>query len=206
MGNTDMGGSSPSGCGAPVIYTADFGGYDMEYVGPQYRYSEHNDPLRTQGSNKMRAKLYKMSMLHGHSLWIDSSIEITDLGGLLQQEGDGDMTIIRHPNRSTVGEELVVIKQCGLAAHDGIHDGLMALDGLYRGNLDVPLYCGGVIFKRNTPRAHKCMGLWLDMMRKTSLRDQLTLPLAIEKSGISIKVLQFNLWQNSYFMVHAHKS
>ena len=185
-----------------IVYTADFGNYDGAWRGARERYNENNDPLHTEGlTNKMRGKMYKMTAMGGERLWIDSSIEILDMNGLRRLASwERDITLFRHPARKTVEEEAACVRTLELDTEENIDKALEEYGDSKAGG---KLYKGAIFFYKDT--AEPFLNIWRELVFRTSGRDQLTMPLALERSGCSFLVLDLNVWDNPYFVMHPHK-
>ena len=61
---------------------------------------------------------------------------------------------------------------------------------------------------RNTTNAQvcKCMDKWFDSIYKVSLRDQLSLPFALQNCEVRVDVVPLNVYTNSYLVPRPHRS
>lgn len=145
------------------------------------------DSQRTQRKNKILFQdLFPDA---GTVIYVDGNIVLSrPVHGLTRLLGDSDIALPTHPSRHCVYAE---IKACRKLAKDS------------KGNLDKArkeleikgvghgegVWATGVIVRRNNEATHRLMEDWWQLVDSTTLRDQITLPLAIKESEAKVKTL-----------------
>ncbi len=164
-------------------YTAITGSYDK----PRNDIQVFTDCLGR--SPRLASKFYKT---HPHlwfqetTAWIDGNIFVLDNGGLDSLLGEADLALFKHPYRKTVREECAILK--------GKHD-TAALQSQYGWLLDhTRLYEGGVMIRRDNPKVRRFNHRWWELIQRYSLRDQVTLPLAMRSvPGLKASIIPDNV-------------
>jgi len=169
------------------------------------------DPPRTDiqcfgGDNRWNAKVFKiLSHLWCDEpcLWVDGNIfplspEAEILDSMLQ---DADIGVFKHPYRNTPTEELKVLV-AGDILPQAQADNMM---NEYGSALDtLPLYEAGIIARRPTDAVKRMNETWWKLVRRWSIRDQITFPIAVAESGIKLHVVEANLREHPMFKYVPH--
>jgi hypothetical protein len=210
-----------------VIYTAVFGGKD-ELIDPKHvdnsvDYICFSDSKETKlgvfkvvNENpiffdpRMSARMYKILPHvfledYEESIWVDGSVTIK--GDLFKLMGNKDDEIVsfKHPERKCLYKE---IEAAEISAKITKFDGDKQAD--YYRSLGMPenfgLWENTVIYrKHNQENIIKLDEEWWEQLRKFTIRDQVSLPYCIWKSGIKIGTINLNVRKNSFTEVKEHK-
>lgn len=206
-----------------LIYTAIYGGYDEPISYKRARGTDHRlfsdrsyqcspwevETIASDESPRMAAKRYKILPPEGYdaTLWIDGNIRPkfgswSDL--FLTVKGTRSLAFIAHPNRDCLYEEARVCKQSGLDDHRRIN----AQIERYRAE-GMPehwgLWAGTIILRDDSQQVRELMKMWMEEIEKGSIRDQISLPYVLWKSGFTPGTIRGNLWQHSLFEYRGHK-
>lgn len=192
-----------------ICYTALCGGYDdpkpVLKPTPGWRYIFFTDDkkLKVDGwemhyldsnhSPKLKAKLPKIlpdSYLphHNISLWIDASYQVVGNLDMLCKpfEEDREIGLTLHTaGRIDVYQEADTILKYGFDSYENVQKALEKYTP-ETANYQGRFYQAGVIFRKNTERVKEFNHTWYVEMMDSSLRDQLTLPLALNKHQLSV--------------------
>jgi len=186
-----------------IIYTAIYGGYDdikVQPVGVKL-FTEATHP-RKESHPRMKAKYFKCN---SHkldcdvSIWIDGSatIKTPDFEKwCLEQLGDGDIALIKHPDRDCIYDEanfcifmdkykdLPILEQVMEYAKQGYpqHNGLWAC---------------GLLIRRHNDKVKAFNKLWWEHNKKYTYQDQLSFPVCAKEVGLDIRTINIELNSNN---------
>ena len=186
-----------------VIYTAIYGGYDDIKVQPVdvKLFTEATHP-RKESHPRMKAKYFKCN---SHildcdvSIWIDgnATIKTPDFEKrCLEQLGDGDIALIKHPDRDCIYDEanfctfmdkykdLPIMEQVMEYAKQGYpaHNGLWAC---------------GLLIRRHNDKVKRFNKLWWEHNKKYTYQDQLSFPVCAREVGLDIRTINLPLNENN---------
>ena len=186
-----------------LVYSAIYGDYDDIKVQPVEvkLFTETTHP-RKESHPRMKAKYFKCN---SHkldcdvSIWIDGSatIKTPDFEKwCLEQLGDGDIALIKHPDRDCIYDEanfcifmdkykdLPILEQVMEYAKQGYpqHNGLWAC---------------GLLIRRHNDKVKRFNKLWWEHNKKYTYRDQLSFPVCAKEVGLDIRTIDINLNSNN---------
>lgn len=216
-----------------LIYTAVFGEYDRVYppVRPEpdmdYLIVTDRAGMEVPGWKTMAAdssafasttaanRYYKMlihRLVPGYdaSLYIDGNIRLLDATAPLFDElerSEAALAAFAHPRRSTVAEEaqaVIELAKVGDAAAVRKEVSHYRADGFP----DTIRLIEGTVLLRNhrRPDLGPAMELWWRLFGEHLTRDQLSLPYAIWKTGLSVHLLEGSFRNpNPYFALYPHR-
>ena len=149
--------------------------------------------------------------------WLDCAYTVTTPGlaaWLVEQLGDADICLMRHPDRTSVSEEIAFMAQRMQQGDDylisryagepmaeqvqsylsdpGFHDGWLAAAGCF-------VY-------RNTPTVRAAMKDWLIECIRWSSQDQLSLPYVLQRHGIEPRWMDASIWQSPHLRYDGHRA
>ena len=181
-----------------------------------YYFTDENFKPRTVVHPRLRAKIPKMMGWqlvpnYDYYIWGDASITLVGsdaVSTLLEELGDADIAFFRHPEyRSSIKDELLHMED-HMAGRIAFNSGCEYLNERYKNEPirqqvelylndpefnDDKLYAGGMFIYRNTVEVRAMLSYWLLQNLMYSIQDQLSLPYALSKSNLNIKVLDYNL-------------
>lgn len=138
------------------------------------------------------------------SLWVDGSLQV-DCDPLQLAETylkDSDVALYRHPQRTTVLQEAQGVSAHGMDDPYRIQGQMMKYTMEHFAGQD--LYCGTVLLRRHTEAVAKMGETWLAEILAGSIRDQISLPYALWKAGITPSVIPGNPFDGVHFTHHNH--
>ena len=196
-----------------ICYTAVYGGKDKPLLPPRkeagieyvcFTDRDFKAPgwdvrkaKRKESTFRLQAKWFKM---HPHelfpgekTLWVDGNTRGRfDVKPYFEQLGDAPIGVFKHAVRECAYDELYT---CIDRAADH-YDSLIKLETFLR-NEKYPgqegIYIGKTIWR--TPASSELNLLWWNVIRKTSSRDQVSLPYVLWK--LNIKPIVFGLWDDA---------
>lgn len=154
---------------------------------------------------KCRPDLWLLDQDVDLSIWVDASVQIKDLLGLLAAAevatANTGIAMFRHPDRDNIEDEAAL--SVTLPKYDAACiDAQMAT---YRSDLPKGLWASGVIARRDTPKVRQFGAEWDREIRTWSDQDQLSLPVALARCELEPGTLPGNLWANDLIEVHPHR-
>ena len=197
-----------------IVYTAIYGDYDDVKVQPVEvkLFTEATHP-RKELHPRMKAKYFKCN---SHkldcdvSIWIDGSAVIRTpdfVQWCLDQLGDGDIALIKHPDRDCIYDEAnfcqFMPKYQGVPVLGQVEEyrkqGYPAHNGLWA--------CG-LLIRRHNDKVKRFNKLWWEHNKKYTYQDQLSFPVCAREAGLDIRTINIsNLLDNSVVVFSApHKS
>lgn len=195
--------------GQIAILSANLGGFDKAIA--TYTVSDSEYPPRANSMTpRLQARIVKTHMWQFEPdyelyLWIDSSCRLTNEDSVqwfVDQLGDNDIAVFKHPQRNTVREEAKYLKErlelerAGrkqkyiLPRYDGED-----IDGqLAEVDPDGMLFASTAFIYRLSPQVKAAMKEWWYQISRYHSIDQLSLPWAIE--DLKVKVINENYADN----------
>lgn len=194
-----------------LIYTAVTGGYDTD--------SDHCVGVRKVRprdrflGNNLNAKIYKVFPFRFFNdditIWIDGNIDIVDEGFeeyMLSELGGYDMVTLNVEGRSSITDELVEIRKNKRYTRYPLEDQVNTYfrRGLPRSH---KLYGNGIMVRSNTEAVKEMMYRWWYEITSWSVRDQLSLPYVVWKTGNTgrVKIVDINDVRGKYVNWRSHK-
>lgn len=214
-----------------AILTANFGNFDTP-VNPVsqalsqeidiefHRFTDEDFPPITGLTSRLQyriPKLFGWEMFPGADiyLWHDSSMSLQhedSVKWFLEQLGDKDMAVFKHPWRKTAKEETDHIEEY-------LNKGNAYISSRYKNGLhkeqyreiskdisyvDDKLYTSTAFIYRNTRKVQDAMKLWWYYQSRYFTCDQIVLPYVIHKAGLDINVIQENQFKSPYISLVSH--
>jgi len=153
---------------------------------------------------------------HDIYIWLDAALSLQRpdcLEWYLDQLGDNDFAIYKHPNRHNIRQEVQHIEEKLEQDHWYIKPRYE--NGLHRENLDQilatgykdnALYHSGAFVYRNTGKVQEMLKEWWYQGTRYFSCDQIPLPYLLHKYQIKVKVLEEPIYKTGYIsMVSRHK-
>ena len=172
-----------------IVYTAIYGDYDDVKVQPVEvkLFTEATHP-RKELHPRMKAKYFKCNSHKRDcdvSIWIDGSAVIRTPEferWCLEQLGDGDIALIKHPDRDCIYDEAnfcqFMPKYQGVPVIEQVEEykkrGYPAHNGLWA--------CG-LLIRRHNDKVKKFNKLWWEHNKKYTYQDQLSFPVCAREAG-----------------------
>jgi hypothetical protein len=136
-------------------------------------------------------------------IWLDASLTFRHAGAVawfLEQLGDADIAIFKHPFRKTVLEEAEYLrKQTPFSRRlmqrylgEWIPEQMAAIAE----GPDDRLFAAGAFIYRVSERFHQAMQIWWEHMTRYCINDQISLPFALWSRSISVHVINLNIFNN----------
>lgn len=182
----------------------------------QLHFTDENFPPRTRSMTpRLQAKIPKMfawQMAPGFDayIWLDATFTLLREDAalwFLDQLGQNEIAVFRHPNRSTIQEEAAQIRK-KLAQRDAYHvsryagellneqvDAILS-DPTYT---DDHLFAAGAFVYRPTTRLRNMMKEWWYHTSRYHVIDQIAFPYAIHASGVVPVVIPDDIYRCAYF-------
>lgn len=115
-----------------------------------------------------------------------------------------DWAAHKHPCRNCVYEEVKeVISGCPLVDKDEV---IRQSDSYRAAGFPehAGLWANGFLVRRHTPEVARLNELWWEEFKNGSERDQLSFPVALRKSGMSIRTISDNVFKSSWVLSRWH--
>lgn len=134
------------------------------------------------------------------SIWVDASIQITDIELMARACCRGDLSLFKHPERGSIGEE--VAASIAMPKYANMPLAAQANAYLAEGLPDFNLWAGGVISRRHGVEANVLLGLkWYHECRRWSPQDQISLPYVMWKLDMSPGLIPYSIYKSDF---HEH--
>lgn len=149
-------------------------------------------------------------------LWLDGNLKLSHPDSFkyyLEQLGDNDILVLRHPNRPNIRQEVRYTRK-------GINQQSMYILSRYPGELLAELYdlikkdkdyvddllvIGGIFLYRDTPKVREMLKEWFYYQCRYILQDQISFAYVLKKSGVKYKVID-DVYDNTPYITHTkHK-
>lgn len=207
-----------------LVVSANLGGVDeavehefqsipFEY----YQFTDDNFPIRKAFTPRLQSKLpkcfaYELKPHYDFYLWIDANLRLTHtdaLKYLIEQLGDNDIVVLRHPRRPNIRQETRYIRK-------GLREKSIYLTSRYdneflkeqyrivendKDYIDDLLVIGGMFMYRNTPEVHKMLKEWWYYQTRYIIQDQLSFAYVLKKSGLKVKILD-DSFNDCWYLAH----
>lgn len=136
------------------------------------------------------------------SLWIDSNMALKHGFAELYSSFDStDLTLIKHNKRLKISEELNEVRKFGKDTDSALDNLLIDFNRKFENFDDLGLFQGRFLFRAHNLPALEFEGLWWSLILQYSIRDQLTLPVAVANSRVSISTLAPEVSDDFYEVV-----
>jgi hypothetical protein len=196
-----------------VVVTANLGGFDPihEYVKQStdydfYRFTDENFPPRSRAMTpRMQARILKCFMWqivpgYDYYLWVDGSCSLWNEDSVkwfIEQLGDADIALFKHPDRNTIQQEADFLKKC-------LARGSRYILSRYLGEwideqmeeiksdetfVDDALYASTAFIYRDSDKIHSMMKEWWYHISRYHIIDQLALPYVLKNSDCSYNII-----------------
>lgn len=164
-------------------------------------------------------KLFSWEMYPGYDIyiWLDGGMSLQDphaVMWLLEQLGEADIAFFKHPWRNTVKEECDHIeeylqkgdKYITSRYKNGLHKEMYEAIQQDISYTDEYLFASTVFIYKNIAPVKSLMEVWWYFQSRYYTCDQLALPYAMFRTGITFKQLEGNVFKNKYITnVSPHK-
>lgn len=187
-----------------------------------HRFTDENFPPIAGLTPRMQyriPKLFGWEMFPGYDayIWLDGTFSFTRedcVKWFVQQLWDADGAFFKHPQRTTVSEEVEYIdvklkegnKYMVPRYENGLHNEMMELLNKDRLFQDNNLYTSTAFIYRNTPQVQDMMRRWWYFQSRYYTCDQVALPYAIYKARIKVNKIDENQYRIPYLTeVSKHK-
>lgn len=200
-----------------VVYTALLGGYEQLNEQPMANESDlrfvcfTDDPTLTSKSWEVvvvepyfaedlsRSQRFFKLLPHRHfpdvkrSLYIDNTIVLTKTPEqIISDHHRGAFTNFYHSNRSTLIEEFSKVLQYGIDDTGRVYEQLNHLHNFAPEHLEGPVYWGAFMIRDHLkPDMIDFAERWWASVLRYSRRDQLSLPIALNQSGVQVNALEY---------------
>lgn len=159
---------------------------------------------------------WEMKPGYDHYIWLDGGMSLQDpdcVKWYLEQLGDRDIALFKHPYRSTIQEEVEHIEE-------HLRLGKPYITPRYKGGLhreqlnrilstpykDKTLFASTAFIYRNVTKVHFMMKNWLFSSVRYFTCDQVALPYLLWKHGLKVRTLTEPIYHTKYLtMVGHHK-
>ena len=211
-----------------AVLTANLGKFDADVLNikqklPEnvemmfYRYTDQNFPPITGLTPRLQYRIPKMfgwQMMPGYDyyLWLDGSMSLQDkmsVDWFIKKAKTVEMVVFKHPWRKTLKEETDFIEAKLKEGNKYITS--RYLNGLHKEQyndimedktyVDDKLYASTVFMYQNTERVREMMKLWWIHTTRYFTVDQIALPYAIRKSGVSVYEIEDSPFKCKYVSV-----
>lgn len=138
-----------------------------------------------------------------YSLYVDGNIiSKVPLQKMIDEWlNETDIAFFKHPTRDCYFEEAKECIRLGLDDKEIITQQMIRYKDIPR---HLGLYQGGVIFRKHTDRVRQFNECWWAEYCTGAKRDQLSLPIAKEKTGIAIKGIEGHPYYHQWFELVNH--
>lgn len=201
-----------------AVVSANIGGFEKPVVHtPQsipcdfYSISDGDAfPLRIRSMTpRLQARIVKTHMWqfvpgYDYYLWIDSSCRLSHKDSVkwfMEQLGDADIAVFKHPHRNTVQEEADYLKERLALEKSGRKQEYIVpryegedIDGQLEAvdPSDTLLATTAFIYKYDLRTTHQMMKQWWYYISRYHSIDQLSLPYLLFESSLNVKIIEEN--------------
>lgn len=215
-----------------AVLTAILGGQFDEPVDPVFqnvpedievvfhRFTDENFPPITGLTPRLQyriPKLFGWDMFPGHDvyIWLDGAVALLRgdcVKWYVEQLGDNDMVLFRHPWRGNIKDESDHIEKKLQEGNkylvprylNGLHKEQLAeiqKDPEYK---DDVLYASTAFVYRDTPKVRAMLKDWWYYQSRYYTCDQLALPYVVKKHDLKIKTIKDSLFKIGYLSLISH--
>ena len=196
-----------------AVVTANLGGFDPihEYVKQStdydfYRFTDENFPPRSRAMTpRMQARILKCFMWqivprYDYYLWVDGSCSLWNEDSVkwfLEQLGDADIALFKHPDRNTIQQEADFLKKCLARGSRYILSRYLGewIDEQMAEIHDDPFYDDDLLLAstafvyQNVYMVQEMMKEWWYHITRYHIIDQLSLPFVLQHSGCEYNII-----------------
>jgi len=148
-------------------------------------------------------------------LWLDGSLQVVSDEWLLfmhQQLEGHDLVVFKHPSRNNICEEanfvLTEIANGNKYLISRYNPDSMRKQIINYGREKTDsygLFACGMFLRRNCPKVNACFEEWHhENVKLPKTLDQISFPVMLEKHGLNPKILDLNIFENTYFKFVPH--
>lgn len=179
-----------------------------------YLFTDENFPPRICSMTpRMQAKICKLfgwQLVPGYDayLWLDASLEMArpdTVAWLLEQAGDADLALFRHPHRDSIRAEAQYLRDRfayskrlqSRYANERLDEQLeyYLADPSFT---DTRLFAAGCLLYRDTPAVRELMWDWLAHQARYHVNDQLSLPYLVAIHAIRVTTIDADIFHCPY--------
>lgn len=184
-----------------AVASANFGGFEKPIDDGRITITEKEFPIRDKSMTpRLQARIVKTHMWqfvpgYDYYLWIDSSCRLKSKQWFLEQLGDTDMAVFKHPHRDTIKEEADYLKErlhigCSYITpryeHEDIDGQLLAVDP------NEMLFASTAFIYRDSPKIRQAMKDWWYHISRYHSIDQLSLSEVLLDNECNVSVITEN--------------
>jgi len=201
-----------------AVISANLGGFEQNIVEnvkqsveyDQFRFTDKNFPPRYNSMTpRLQARIpkcfgWQMVPDYKYYLWVDSAAALLHKDSVkwfLEQLGDNDIAVFKHPNRKTIDEEAGYLLT-RLSAKDAYitsrYDGELLDDQMAEINdPNLPLYGTTAFIYRDTYDVRNMLKEWWYHISRFHTIDQISLPYVLNQFPVKVSVIEDYI--NPYF-------
>lgn len=147
------------------------------------------------------AKLFPKTLTQ--TLWVDSNVELFD-HHIINKVSSTELSLFCHDKRNNITQEIKDIIKHGKDSEKYMKSTINFLANQAQDLDRLQLYQGRIIFRKRAHSVAHFEELWWQYILSTTYRDQISLPVAVDISGVNLIALDPVL-RDDYFVVYAHK-
>lgn len=190
-----------------TVVSANFGSFEKPIDDGRITITEKDFPLRDKSMTpRLQARIVKTHMWQfaeaDYYLWIDSSCRLKSKQWFIDQLGDSDIAVMKHPHRNTVVEEAVYVQHrldidCPYITPRYENEDITGQ--MLQVNPNQELYASTAFIFKDSPKVRTAMKLWWYHISRWHSIDQLSFPWCIK--DLKVSVIQSN-YENCDGMEH----
>lgn len=189
-----------------AVLSANLGSFEKPIDDGRITITEKEFPLRDKSMTaRLQARIVKTHMWqfvpgYDYYLWIDSSCRLKSKQWFLEQLGEADIAVFKHPHRETVQEEADYLKERLELESSGKKQKYILpryenedIDGqLEHTNSRLSLFASTAFIYKNNSRVRDAMERWWYYISRYHSIDQLSFPQIIAVGQLKVNVIQDN--------------
>lgn len=189
-----------------AVVSANFGEFEKPIDDGRITITEKEFPLRDKSMTpRLQARIVKTHMWqfvpgYDNYLWIDSSCKLKNKQWFIDQLGEADIAVFKHPHRDTVQEEADYLEErLGLEKRGKKQQYLLPryenedISGqLAHTNPQLKLFASTAFIYKNRYRTRSAMESWWYYISRYHSIDQLSFPQAIAGWNLAVNVIKEN--------------
>lgn len=137
------------------------------------------------------------------SLWIDANVELLD-DTIFSKIETSDLGLFMHDKRSDIFQEVSEVGKHGKETKAHLDASVRFLSRLTVSLGELNLYQGRIIARRLTSHVANFESLWWSYILSTTYRDQISLPVAVDASEVSVEAIA-SRHRKKWFAIHQQK-
>ena len=137
-------------------------------------------------------------------LWIDSNMILSAIDDFFDSVNSYDFVCLRHNKRMSIPSEAAEIISHGKDDKRTIEKLVLSYNELVDDLEKIPLLTGGFLYRRCNERVREMNNLWFSLLVDGSIRDQLSLPIAVNLAPVNSLLLPSRR-RREFFRILFHK-